>query len=112
MDPPGLPGQPGSPQPTRSWPTIATAPSTTQSRAAPTANNNESGVSGVDQLESLEAFTKQVVSVYTTDAHRLGYIDKDEVVQLENLTGQPANVISSVSRKFYIALQLEKLMPG
>lgn len=104
MDRPGLPRRLGSPQPTRGGPTVTTAPNTAQGSAAPKA-----GDTATDQLESIDTLTKLVVLTYAAEANRLGFIDKDEVTQLVHLTGQPADVIASVSRKFYIVSKREKL---
>ena len=96
MDPPGLSGPPASPRTTRGGPTVATAPSRAQFSTAPT-TNNDAGATATDQPESLDNLTNRLVLSYAAEAHHLGYFDDDEVVQLEHLTGQHANMISSVS---------------
>ncbi len=100
MNPPGLPGRPGSPRPTRGGPTFATASSSSQPSPAPT-SNNDTGVTATHQPESLDTLTNRLVLAYAAEAHHLGYFDQDEVVQLEQLTGQPAAMISSVSKNLH-----------
>jgi hypothetical protein len=100
MNPPGLPGPTGSPRPTRGAPTIPTMPSSTQSSAAPT-TNNDAGATETDQPGSLGNLTNQLVLSYAAEAHRLGYFDENELLQLEHLTGQPAEMISTVSKNLY-----------
>ena len=111
MDPPGLPGPPGSPPRTQGGPILPTVPNTSQSSAAATFNP-EAGSAATGQPESLDARTNRAVLADVAEARRMGFLGKDEFVQLERLTGQPVDVSSSVSRKLCITLQREKLTPG
>ena len=111
MDPPGLPGSPGSPPRTQGASILPTVPNTSQSSAAAT-SNNEAGSTATGQPELLDALTNRAVLAHIAEAHRLGFVDKDEVVQLERLTGKPVDMTSLVSRKLCITLQREKLTPG